>query len=230
MTGWSVVVPLKRLTQAKTRLSALPVPLRQALVVAMARDVRDAVLSCRDVKEVVIVTRDPLWRSLMGVRGLRFVAEAPTDSLNDALRRGSAACRGASRGWAVAALTADLPALTPAELHLALAHVDVAPTFFVPDAQGDGTTLVAARSHAEFRPLYGVGSRARHLEAGALEVLRPELTGLRQDVDTVEDLALARTLRLGERTRVVVSHLLPEKVGRAGNCHARRRTHPRADE
>jgi 2-phospho-L-lactate guanylyltransferase len=210
VAGWSIVVPLKRLDQAKSRLRGVPVPLRRALVVAMARDVRDAVLACHDVGEIVIVTRDPLWRSLLGVRRLRFVAESPTDSLNDALRRGAAACRTTPAGHGVAALTADLPALRPAELALALAPAEVVSTFFVPDAHGDGTTLFAARSPAQFWPHYGVGSRARHIEAGALEIHRPELTGIRQDVDTLEDLTRAQALGLGHHTGAVLAMILNE--------------------
>jgi 2-phospho-L-lactate guanylyltransferase len=174
----------------------------------MARDVRDAVLTCQGVEEIVVVTRDPLWRSLLGVRRLRFVADSPTDSLNDALRRGAATCETTRPGHGVAALTADLPALRPTELGLALGQADVASTFFVPDAHGDGTTLFAARSHAQFWPHYGVGSRARHIEAGALEVHRPELAGIRQDVDTVEDLERARALGLGHHTGAVMATIL----------------------
>jgi 2-phospho-L-lactate guanylyltransferase len=208
--GWSIVIPLKRLDQAKSRLRGVPVPLRRALVVAMARDVRDAALACHDVGEIVVVTRDPAWRSLLGGRRLRFVAESPMDSLNEALRRGAATCRRTPAGHGVAALTADLPALRPAELALALGPAEAAPTFFVPDAHGDGTTLFAARSPAQFWPHYGVGSRARHIEAGALEIHRPELTGIRQDVDTLEDLTRAQALGLGQHTGAVLARILTE--------------------
>jgi 2-phospho-L-lactate guanylyltransferase len=213
VAGWSIVVPLKPLDQAKSRLRGVPVPLRRALVVAMARDVRDAVLACHSVGEIVIVTRDPLWRGLLGVRRLHFVADSPTDSLNDALRRGAATCRTSPPGQGVAALTADLPALRPAELDLALGSADVASTFFVPDAHGDGTTLFAARSPAQFWPHYGVGSRARHIEAGALEIRRPELTGIRLDVDTLEDLTRAQALGLGHHTGAVLAMILDEVPG-----------------
>ncbi|MCW2696371.1 MAG: hypothetical protein JWR62_1456 [Modestobacter sp.] len=208
VVGWSVVVPLKPLHHAKSRLRGLPVPVRRALVVAMACDVRDAVLACHGVEEVVVVTRDPLWRGILGVRRLRFVVDPPTDSLNDALHRGAATCRTAPPGHGVAALTADLPALRPAELGLALGQADAASTFFVPDARGDGTTLFAARSPAQFWPQYGVDSRARHIGAGALEVHRPELAGIRHDVDTMEDLMRARALGLGRHTDAVMATIL----------------------
>jgi hypothetical protein len=55
---------------------------------------------------------------------------------------------------------------------------------------------------------HSIGSRARHIEAGAWEVLLPGLDGIRQDVDTVEDLELARALGLGPHTRAVVSAVM----------------------
>ena len=207
-TGWSVVVPLKPLHQAKSRLRDLPAPLRQELVVAMSRDVCDAVLACQDVHEVLVVTRDPRWRSLLCRPRVRFLADSPTDSLNDALRRGAADCRTTRPGCGVASLTADLPALRPEDLGRALRMGGAAPTSFVPDAHGDGTTLFAARSGAEFCPRYGVGSRVRHIDTGAREVLLPGLDGIRQDVDTAEDLERARALGVGPHTQTVVAAVM----------------------
>jgi 2-phospho-L-lactate guanylyltransferase len=204
MAGWSVVVPLKPLHRAKSRLGDLRDPLRQALVTAMARDVRDAALACPDVHQVVIVTRDPRWHGLLGRPGVRFLADAPMDSLNDALRRAAIESRRTRPGCGVAALTGDLPALRPGDLGRALRIAGAAPTSFVPDASGVGTTLFAARPGAPFGPRYGPGSRARHAEAGAQEVLLPGLDGIRQDVDTVEDLERARVLGLGRHTSAVV--------------------------
>lgn len=212
VTSWSVLVPLKPLDEAKSRLRDLPAQLRQDLVAAMACDVRDAILACPEVLEVVIVTRDPRWRRLLDGARTHFVADSPTDRLNSSLRLGAAACRTARPGCGVAALTADLPALTPRELSLALGHLQAAPTFFVPDAHGDGTTLFAARPDAQFWPHYGVGSRARHVEAGAKEITQSELMGIRQDVDTVEDLVSARALGLGLRTDAVVSAVIRTHV------------------
>ena len=67
-TAWSVLIPLKPLHMAKSRL-LLPADMRQALVEAMALDVIEAVSGCCDVREVIIVSRDPLWRTLSVTRG-----------------------------------------------------------------------------------------------------------------------------------------------------------------
>lgn len=174
----------------------------------MACDVRDAILACQDVEEIVIVTADPHWRSVVAAPGLRFVTDSPEDSLNDALRRGVRSCRTARPGCPVATLTADLPAMHSMELDLALQYAREVPTSLVPDAAGSGTTLYAARSHAEFWPQYGKGSRALHIDGGAREILEPQLMGIRQDVDTLEDLVRARALGLGRHTDAVFSDIM----------------------
>jgi 2-phospho-L-lactate guanylyltransferase len=55
---WSVVVPVKRLGVAKTRLYApgRPLPDHQALVLALATDTVAAALAAAPVQRVVVVT------------------------------------------------------------------------------------------------------------------------------------------------------------------------------
>lgn len=205
--AWSVVIPLKRLEQAKSRLGHLPVPLRGALTIAMARDVLDAVLECAEVRQVVVVTRDQRWRGLLGRSGVDFLADDAADSLNDALRRGASMCRATQPRARIAALTGDLPALRPEELGQALRHAQTRAASFMPDAHGEGTTLFAAAAGVPFSPHYGSGSRARHIQEGAHEILLPGLGGLRQDVDTLDDLERARALGLGPHTRACLAEL-----------------------
>ncbi|MGK5169166.1 2-phospho-L-lactate guanylyltransferase [Geodermatophilus sp. CPCC 205761] len=197
-------MPLKRLDIAKSRLAGLRPLLRRRLVVAMARDVRDAVLACPEVDELVIVTRDSRWPELLHSERTRFVADLPTDSLNDALRRGVESS-GSARSNRIAALPGDLPALQPAELQHALDIAGDTPNIFVPDARGDGTTLFTATSVVGFRPRYGERSRAAHRHTGAQELLLPALTGLRQDIDTMDDLSTVRALGLGAHTTAVTA-------------------------
>jgi len=66
--------------------------------------------------------------------------------------------------------------------------------------------IATARPGMPFEPLFGEGSAARHHGVGFIELHLPAGTGLRRDVDTVEqlrDLALAD--RLGPRTRALVA-------------------------
>ena len=121
----------------------------------------------------------------------------------------------AARRWpgtGLAALTADLPALRPAELAEALrAASDAAGrAAFVPDAAGVGTTMYAVAPGGEFRPMYGGASRARHAAGGATELALDGIAGLRQDVDTPDDLRAAVALGVGPRTAEVAAELLAD--------------------
>ncbi|RLP86175.1 2-phospho-L-lactate guanylyltransferase, partial [Micromonospora sp. CV4] len=58
-SGWAVVVPVKRLTAAKSRLrGALPGVPHEELALALAADTLRAVLACPAVAEVLVVTDD----------------------------------------------------------------------------------------------------------------------------------------------------------------------------
>jgi 2-phospho-L-lactate guanylyltransferase len=204
VSGWSVLIPLKPVHLAKSRFVGRPHDVRRALVIAMAQDVKDAVLACSQVDEAVVVSADRQWQGLLAGPRVRFHPDRATDTLNGALKGAAAACRTARPARSVAALPGDVPALLPEELDRVL-ETAAAQTFFVPDASGEGTTLFAARSGAPFQPRYGVGSRLHHRQSGALEVGGAGVAGLRQDVDTVEDLQRAWALGLGFHTRTVAS-------------------------
>ena len=93
----------------------------------------------------------------------------------------------------VTIVNSDLPCVTASELQQLSA---AAPALV---AAGDGTTnALALRDARDFQPLYGAGSAVRfEQELGA----RPlDLPGLRDDVDTWDDLERVRE-RVGEHTR-----------------------------
>ena len=93
----------------------------------------------------------------------------------------------------VTIVNSDLPCVTASELQQLSA---AAPALV---AAGDGTTnALALRDARDFQPLYGAGSAVRfEQELGA----RPlDLPGLRDDVDTWDDLERVRD-RVGEHTR-----------------------------
>jgi 2-phospho-L-lactate guanylyltransferase len=109
-------------------------------------------------------------------------------------------------------LSADLPALRPDELGVALDHAEDHPAAFVPDAAGTGTTLLTARPGMPFQPAFGVGSRARHREAGGHELDLATIPSLRRDVDTEADLWEALRLGVGAGTSAVVAALRPASL------------------
>ena len=93
----------------------------------------------------------------------------------------------------VTIVNSDLPCATPAELEQLTA---AAPALVAAD---DGTTnALALRDARDFEPLYGAGSAERFAER--LGARRLDLPGLRDDVDTWDDLERVRP-RVGKHTR-----------------------------
>jgi 2-phospho-L-lactate guanylyltransferase len=143
--GWTVLLPVKVLARAKSRLAVLAGPRRRELALALASDTVCAVVACPEVARVIVITSDRLAGRRLAALGALVVADiadghrdagldgmparpgtlngadiASQDRLNAALRHGAVI---AARRWpetGIAALTADLPALRPGELGAAL--------------------------------------------------------------------------------------------------------------
>ncbi|MBO0786002.1 MAG: 2-phospho-L-lactate guanylyltransferase [Actinobacteria bacterium] len=204
---WSLVIPVKVLARAKSRLAALAGPHRAELALAMAADTVTAAVACQAAAGVIVVTDDVRAAAALAEAGAVIVADQPGRGLNPALRHGAAAAAARWPGTGIAALTADLPALRAGELGQGLLAAARWPQAFVPDAAGTGTTLYAARPGTRFAPRFGPGSAARHRSAGAAELILPGLASLRRDVDSPADLAAAVRLGLGARTAALAGLL-----------------------
>jgi len=181
---WTVIIPVKALPNAKSRLTAAsPDDAAHArLVTAMRRDTAHAARNAATVARVLIVadrSGDPTADLVQSVPGLNGgVSEAAS----------FAALRWPADG--IAALVGDLPD--------AADH----PSAFVADAAGTGTTLLTARPGVPLRPAFGPGSAARHARQAVAVSGGP---GLRTDVDTAEDLSQAELLGFGLATRSVTA-------------------------
>jgi 2-phospho-L-lactate/phosphoenolpyruvate guanylyltransferase len=208
LISWSVLIPVKVLSEAKSRLAGLAGPRRGELALAVAWDTVTAVLKTDQAARAIVITDDPVAASALRELGAQVIPDEPRDGLNAALRHGAAI---AARYWpqdGTAALSADLPALRPAELARALTTAARWPNAFVADAAGDGTTLYTAAPGVPFRPAFGLASRARHAAGGAIELGLTDVPGLRRDVDTPADLRGAVELGLGPRTAPLATELL----------------------
>lgn len=198
--GWSLVLPVKPLAMAKSRLGAFAGERRAALALAFALDTVTAALACQDVARVLVVTRDPLAGPELARLGALVLDDEPGGGLNPALAHGAAHARRIAPHSPVAALSADLPALRPAELARVLAAVPATGRAFLADAPGIGTTLLACAADSALRPEFGGASRERHAAGGAYEITLPDVPSVRRDVDTGDDLVAARSLGLGPRS------------------------------
>jgi 2-phospho-L-lactate/phosphoenolpyruvate guanylyltransferase len=155
----AVVIPVKPLAVAKSRLGAFPDDQRRDLAAAFARDTVAAVLATPGVVGALVVTDDHRFAAEVARAGCAVIPDGVSGDLNGSLRQ---AASEAVRQWPdarVAALCADLPALVPADLAVALEQAaDVDGPSFVRDTGGSGTTFYSS-PYDVFTPSFGTGSQ-----------------------------------------------------------------------
>lgn len=207
LMSWSIVVPVKRLAQAKSRLYAAserPLPARRTLALALALDTIAAAIATPTVDRVIVVTDEREAASAIRDLGAIVVPDRPDAGLNPALEFGATMATAIAPDSGVAVLASDLPALRPDELHDALRQAAGLDRAFVTDVLEVGTALLAVGPGQPLDPHYGGESRNAHLASGALE-LTGDWPSLRQDVDTPADLAAAEALGVGPATKAAIA-------------------------
>ncbi|MET0839727.1 MAG: 2-phospho-L-lactate guanylyltransferase, partial [Marmoricola sp.] len=137
--SFALLVPVKTLALAKSRLSVSVSGDREPLMRAFALDAIAAALRSPAVSAVHLVTDDPGFE----VEGTQRLPDEGEGDLNRALHHASLRVRLDHPDSAVAAMCADLPSLRAEDLTDALA-AGLTPRWFVADAAGTGTTLLAA--------------------------------------------------------------------------------------
>ena len=208
VTNWTAIVPIRSLTEGKTRLAGYPGA--SVLTEAFAKDVIAACMACPEIDNVALVSPDPRVVELASASGCNGIAESDSDpdGINDAIAH---ARRELPDVRSIVAILGDLPCIDGSSLSAILTAAGEHETSFVSDTAGTGTTIwctsdPSARSH------FGHHSRAEHRAAGAIE-LGLEQTSLewaraRRDVDTDIDLWDAARLGLGPATRALVQPTL----------------------
>lgn len=200
--GFVILLPVKSPGTGKTRMTSLTDADRARLAGSFAIDALDACLATPGVAEVMVVSDDADFATVLASRGARTCAD-PEQGLNAALRHAADVVRADRPDLRPVALLADLPALSPADLAAALGFASAASgACFVQDADGTGTTLYTAPYDA-FEPRFGPGSAQRH-SAHAVAVPGP-LTTLRRDVDDLDGLQEAIALGVGPATTAALA-------------------------
>ncbi|MGD0505839.1 MAG: 5-amino-6-(D-ribitylamino)uracil--L-tyrosine 4-hydroxyphenyl transferase CofH [Steroidobacteraceae bacterium] len=192
---WAVV-PVKRLAEAKRRLSAALGETREEFAYLLACRTLDVLRSAGLFAGIIVVTPDPRVAAAARARGAVVVDDADS-SLNQACVLGldAAAKQGASLA---VLLPSDLATLTAEVLsrlvqnYSRLRNQQNRAIVLVRCKEGTGTNLVVLEPRTSFQPSFGPDSFSKHVrEAGpdAHELCEPTVSF---DIDTPEDLEVLR--------------------------------------
>jgi 2-phospho-L-lactate/phosphoenolpyruvate guanylyltransferase len=196
-----LVIAVKRLTAAKTRLAPVfSAATREGVVLAMMIDTIRAALAVPALRTVTVVTPDRIAADAARELGAQVLTDPTPDGHHDPLNNAIVAAEAVIRESIpnVVALQGDLPALQPQELAEAIAAARGYPRSFVGDRHGTGTSALFAFG-VPLEPHFGPDSARRHQHSGAIE-LTGAWPGLRCDIDTPDDLMVARRLGVGPTT------------------------------
>ena len=208
MAAAHVLVPLKRLDGAKTRLAA-------ALEPASRRDVMRAMLAgtlgaVRPVGRATLVSSDPAAATLAADHAVSWWDDRGL-SWNAAL---AAAMREVVKEPVVAVVSADLPLVVTEDVE-ALVGATPGRGVAIARARDGGTNAVSMRPPGLLVTCFGVpASSVRHAEiaaAAGVDATVVDREGLALDLDTPEDAEHA--LAVGRRTASL--DLLAQALGRA---------------
>lgn len=199
-----VLIPVKPLAQAKTRLAAVLSPAeREALVRHMLDDVLAALAAAPGIAGIALVTADPAVARIGAERSLRVLPES-APGLNAALH-GAIATLTAEGVDALLVLPADVPLFDTAALEQLRAAHRAAPALTLVAASADGGTNALLMSPPDLLPpAFGTGSCAGYGRAAQELGVAPVLLELPQaalDIDRPEDLARLEFQTGATRTR-----------------------------
>ena len=210
-----IVVPVKRLADAKSRLaSELDPPARNELVVAMLEDVLTAVRAAYDGPVMVLSPSDE-YAEVARPFEAGWERDAGT-GYNEAIRHAASTSVAASSG-AMLVLPGDLPGAQPEDVRQLTGALNRA-SVVVATAVDGGTAALGLRPAGVIAPAFGFDSARRHQEA-ALAAAAPlevvEAASLAYDIDrlgmlTDAPLAFtpgAATRRFLERYRALFERL-----------------------
>lgn len=188
----AAIVPVKPLTQAKSRLSnILSAAERRLLVQTMLGDVLTALLAARRVDCVGVISADPAVLAQARAHGVEALPERQAD-LNAALTQ--AGLHYAGQGArATLVLPADLPLATPAAIERLIAACDRAWTAALAPSRNGGTNALLTRPPLALPYRFGPNSQARHVAAArahAVELRAIYDDRLSLDADRPDDLLL----------------------------------------
>ena len=190
--GIWAVVPCKKLEHSNGRLMAvLSGPERRDIACSMLEDVLKPLANLTDFEGVLVVSDDPMVKSIAGSLGAGCLENYVDTGLSSALKCAShfLAEKGAQ---GIVAVHADLPLLTTEDITLVIRSIAKSPAVTVVPAERDlGTNVLAMSPPGFIEYAYGKRSSQRHAMAARARRINPKFfhtPRLGFDLDTPADL------------------------------------------
>ncbi|EKT76253.1 hypothetical protein WSS_A43700 [Rhodococcus opacus M213] len=200
--GYGVLVPIKSLRRAKSRLTIGSSSLRSELAMAFFLDTIAALKASSQVESIVVVSPDPAVGRAVG-RSCDVVSD-PELGLAEAIRAGAARLQSIGHRGPAAVVLPDLPCATARSFDALFAAASHHPRAFVSDWKGDGTTCVTAATVVLLTHHFGESSAAAHACHGFVPI-ELSIPDLRADVDTPSDMRRMQASELGSTTRSILA-------------------------
>ena len=201
MSGVWALLPFKGAEGAKRRLApVLTVSEREGLVLAMVRDVLDALTASASLAGVLVVSRDPIAQAL----AQEFGADVYADTANDLSGAVCEASRHAQSHFSASGtlfVPGDVPLIRPDDVDAVLADHDR--VTLVPDAYDVGTNAAASSPPNAFEYLFDGKSFKPHIasaQRAGIEARIVRRTAFGLDVDTIAELIEVAARSTGTRT------------------------------
>jgi FO synthase len=208
---WAVI-PVKGLTESKTRLSGYLGDKRRLLVEALLEDVLSSVLLSRVFDRIIVTSPDENVALLGRNEKVEFLKQT-----GHGLNRAVEHARRTARRENVQSLTtvlADIPLARPNDFAEIFDIRGADPCVVLAPSMKGGTNVMLASPPSTIRPRYGRWSYSKHLRQAQVEgvdvysVSNPRIS---LDIDTVEDLMALRRrdAECETRTAQVIRDLPP---------------------
>ena len=189
MTDNWAIVPVKGLTDSKTRLSPFLGERRKLLVEALLSDVLRSITKSRAYDTVLVVSPDQHVRIVARSAGVAFQRQS-SFGLNRGLDQAiETALR--EKAESVTTVLADIPLVEPRDFQQILSIAKSVPRVVMAPSLKGGTNAMLTTPPGAVRPSYGRWSYSKHLRQAQLnQVDTYSISNSRVsfDIDTVEDL------------------------------------------
>jgi 2-phospho-L-lactate guanylyltransferase len=196
------IVPVKRLSKAKSSLSAALTPKqRRELVLAMLKDVLKAMSGARSITGTIVVSPDDYIIKFARKNGADGIAE-PGVELNKALKIAiqSAITNGAT---SVLIMPSDIPFLTAADIENIVAMTSSQRDVVIAPSNDNGTNALFLRPPDVMSPRFGGESFSAHLSDAHRAGVKPRIyrsITVATDIDDPDDLVETKKLGRGTQT------------------------------